>query len=49
LSDKKVRDTEYQKYLITLPKNIVEDSILLGKDLVGQVRLQLSIEEQKTY
>ena len=31
--DKKVGNTEYQKYLITLPKNIVEGSNLLGKDL----------------
>jgi len=31
--DKKVGNTEYQKYLITLPKKIVEDSTLLGKNL----------------
>jgi len=31
--DKKVGDTEYQKYLITLPKNIVKESNLLGKEL----------------
>ena len=39
--DKKMGDSEYQKYLIILPKDFIEDSILLGKDLVGQVRLQL--------
>jgi len=31
--DKKVGDTEYFKYLITLPKGIVESSGLLKKDL----------------
>ena len=36
--DKKVGNTEYQKYLITLQKNIVEDSNLLGKDL--KIRLE---------
>jgi hypothetical protein len=31
--DKKVGDTEYQKYLITPPKHVVEESNLLGKNL----------------
>jgi hypothetical protein len=31
--DKKVGDTAYFKYLITLPKDIVEDSKLIGKKL----------------
>jgi hypothetical protein len=31
--DKKVGDTSYFKYLITLPKDIVENSGLLEKDL----------------
>lgn len=31
--DKKVGNTKYSKYLITLPKDIVENSNLLGKDL----------------
>lgn len=31
--DKKVGETEYTKYLVTLPKNIVEESKLLGKDI----------------
>jgi len=30
---KKVRDIEYNKYLLNLPKKVVEDSNLLGKDL----------------
>ena len=35
--DKKVGDTEYYKYRINLPKKIVEDSNLLGKEV--KVRL----------
>lgn len=31
--DKKVGDTSYFKYLVTLPKDIVENSGLLEKDL----------------
>ena len=30
---KKVGDTKYQKYLLNLPKNVVEESKLLGKNL----------------
>lgn len=30
---KKVKDTEYSKYLLNLPKKVVEDSKLLGKNL----------------
>jgi len=31
--DKKVGDVSYEKYLVTLPKKIVEESGLLGKEL----------------
>ncbi len=31
--DKKVGDTKYTRYIIILPKNIVKESDLLGKDL----------------
>ena len=31
--DKKVGETEYFKYLVTLPKEIVEKSGLIGKEL----------------
>ena len=31
--DKKVGDTAYYKYLITLPKNVVEESKLIGKKI----------------
>lgn len=31
--DKKVGETEYTKFLITLPKEIVNDSGLIGKEL----------------
>lgn len=30
---KKVKDVKYNKYLLNLPKKVVEDSKLLGKDL----------------
>ena len=30
---KKVKDVKYDKYLLNLPKKVVEDSKLLGKDL----------------
>jgi len=30
---KKVGDTEYQKYLLNLPKGVVEESHLIGKEL----------------
>lgn len=32
---KKVGDTEYSKYIINLPKKLVEKSGLAGKDLKG--------------
>ena len=35
--DKKVGETEYYKYRVNLPKKIVENSNLLGKDV--KVRL----------
>ncbi len=35
--DKKVGNTEYYKYRINLPKKVVEDSNLLGKEV--KVRL----------
>lgn len=31
--DKRVGETSYSKYLITIPKKIVEESELLNKDL----------------
>ncbi len=36
--DKKLGDTEYYKYRVNLPKKIVEDSNLLGKEV--KVRLE---------
>jgi hypothetical protein len=36
--DKKVGDTEYYKYRVNLPKNVVEDSNLLDKEV--KVRLE---------
>jgi len=45
--DKKVGETEYYKYRINLPKKIVEESSLLGKEL--KVKLEkgkIIIEKQ---
>ena len=36
--DKKVGDTAYSKFLITLPKDIVQESKLIGKDLKAEVQ-----------
>jgi hypothetical protein len=36
--DKKIGNTEYIKYRINIPKKVVEDSKLLGKEVV--VRLE---------
>ena len=33
---KKVGDVEYSKYVLNLPKKLVEESGLSGKDLVGK-------------
>jgi len=35
--DKKVGDTAYSKYLITLPKEIVENSGFIGKELKAKI------------
>ena len=35
--DKKVGNTKYTRYITTLPKDIVRDSNLLGKELKARV------------
>jgi hypothetical protein len=35
--DKKVGSTEYTRYITTLPKDVVKDSKLLGKELKARV------------
>ena len=35
--DKKVGNTTYEKYLVTLPKKVVEESKLVGKELVAKL------------
>lgn len=45
--DKKVGNTEYYKYRINLPKKIVEDSNLLGKEVkVRLVKDKIIIEKE---
>ena len=45
---KKVGDAIYHKYLLNLPKNIVEESKLLGKDLKAKAEKErIIIEKEK--
>lgn len=44
---KKVGDTEYDKYLLNLPKKIVEESKLLGKDLKATIEKEKIIIEKE--
>lgn len=43
---KKVGDKEYSKYLLNLPKEIVEDSKLLGKELKAKAENEKIIIEK---
>lgn len=45
--DKKVGETEYSKYLITLPKEIVEKSELSGKELKARAQKNKIMIEKK--
>ena len=44
---KKVGDTEYKKYLLNLPKNIVEESKLIGKNLKAKAEKEKIIIEKE--
>lgn len=35
--DKKIRDIEYTRYIVILPKEIVQESKLLGKELKAEL------------
>lgn len=43
---KKVDNKEYSKYLLNLPKEIVEESKLLGKDLKAKIEKEKIIIEK---
>ena len=43
---KKVGDIAYQKYLLNLPKDVVEESKLLGKDLKAKTENEKIIIEK---
>ena len=43
---KKVKDKEYSKYLLNLPKEVVEESNLLGKNLKSKVEKEKIIIEK---
>lgn len=46
--DKKVKDTEYYRYRINLPKKAVSDSKLFGKELIVSVEKgKIIIEERE--
>ena len=44
---KKVGDKEYSKYLLNLPKEIVEESKLLGKNLKARTEKEKIILEKE--
>jgi hypothetical protein len=45
---KKVRDKEYSKYIINIPKEIVEESELLDKELKMNVsKKKITIQEKE--
>ena len=44
---KKVGDTEYQKYLLNLPKNVVEESKLVGKNLKARAEKEKIVIEKE--
>ncbi len=44
---KKVGDTEYKKYLLNLPKNVVEESKLIGKNLKAKAEKERIIIEKE--
>ena len=44
---KKVGTTEYQKYLLNLPKDVVEESNLIGKELKAKADKEKIIIEKK--
>jgi hypothetical protein len=43
---KKIGDKEYSKYLLNLPKEVVEESKLLGKDLKARTESEKIIIEK---
>ena len=45
--DKKVGETEYTKFLVTLPKDIVNESGLIGKDLKAKVEKNKIVIEKE--
>ena len=44
---KKIGDTEYKKYLLNLPKNVVEESHLVGKELKAKAEKDKIIIEKE--
>jgi hypothetical protein len=43
---KKIGDTEYKKYLLNLPKDVVEESKLIGKKLKARAEKEKIIIEK---
>jgi len=44
---KKVGDTKYDKYILNIPKKVVEDSRLLGKDLKAKAEKEKIVIEKE--
>jgi len=44
---KKVGDTEYKKYLLNLPKEVVEESKLIGENLKAKAEKEKIIIEKE--
>lgn len=44
---KKVGDVKYDKYILNLPKKVVENSKLIGKDLKAKVEKEKIIIEKE--
>ena len=44
---KKVGDTEHKKYLLNLPKDVVEESKLIGKNLKAKAEKEKIIIEKE--
>lgn len=45
--DKKVGDVKYTRYITTLPKDVVKESKLLGKELKARVEKEKIILEKE--
>ena len=45
--DKKIGNKEYKRYMVILPKDVVKDSKLLGKELKAKVEKERIVLEKE--